>query len=517
MSKRTIGLYSTGGVVMIGAFCVLLNLVSSRYYFRVDCTEYRIYSLSPASKKILGELTDPLRIKIYFDEALPPEFSQIRRYLDGFLHEMSTASRGKLRVEFADMKKPETREEARRAGIAPLQFTAIRKDKFEVQEGMMGLAMYYEDKQEAIPAVTEIGNVEYELMGRMVKLIRKKRPVVGWTASSGEMEPPDNLRQYLSQNFDLRRIPALNTAGWGPGQPYSDISAFIVPGPRSALTDTGLRAVDRAVLAGIPTAILLDLYDVHMGNFFVRKNETGLERLLESYGVRAKEGLVADAQNIQVQIQSQQGMFTMQTIVNYPYIPRVTDLSKDHPVTRALQELALPFVTPLEVLDSSGVTVLARSSKESYRIARPFVASPTEQVDVRGADPGPFILGVSIQGRRRSAFADVPAPAGTPKEGDVRLLIIANSNFLDESRGGSVANMNFAANMIDWLSSAEDLITIRSKTNTFRPLEKVSDQKRNLIKAVDLFLMPLIVAFLGAVRWQVRRLRRRQWEDGLSA
>ncbi len=496
MSKRTIGLYSTGGAVVVAALCVLLNLVSSRYFFRIDCTEYKIYSLSPASKKILGDLTDPFRIKIYFDENLPPEFNQTRRYLDGFLREMSTAANGKMRVEFADMKKPETREAAQRAGIARLQFTSLRKDKFEAQEGMMGLAMDYEDKQEVIPAVTEIGNIEYELMGRLVKLIRKNRPVVVWTAGNGEMEPPGNLQQYLSQNFDLRRIPTLNTTGWGPVQSFSEISAFIVPGPRSAFSDTGLRAIDRAVLSGVPTAILLDLYDVNMGNFFARKNESGLERLIESYGIRAKEGLVVDAQNIQVQLQTQQGFLTMQTLVNYPYIPQVTDLSKDHPVTRALQEIALPFVTPLDILDSSGVTILARSSQKSYRIAQPFIVSPTERVDIHGADSGPFILGVSIQGRRRGA--------------DVRLLIFANSNFLDESRGGSLSNMNFAANLIDWLAATEDLISIRSKANTFRPLEKVSDPQRNLIKAADLFLMPLIVVFLGAVRWQIRRLRRRQ-------
>lgn len=512
MSRRSIGLYSTGGCAVIAAVCVLLNLVSSRVYFRLDCTENKIYSLSPATEKILSRLTDPFRIRVFFDENLPPEYDHQRRYLQELLQDMSSASRGRLRIDFADMKKPETRDDARRAGIAPLRFTAVRKDKFEVQEGMMGLVMYYEDKKEVLPAVTQIANIEYELAGRIVKLTQARRPVVGWTMGNGEMDPPGELSQYLSQNYELRRFDQLGSAGWGAEIP--PMSALVVAGPRTPLTDTAIRSIDRAIMSGVPTALLLDLYDVNMGNFFVRKNASRLEKLLESYGLVPREGLVVDAQNIPVHIQSRQGFFTVQTLVNYPYIPRVTDLSKDHPVTRPLQEIALPFVTSLDIRETSGVTVLARSSSESFRIANPFLVSPTEQINVGGSDQGPFVLGAALQGRRRSAFSDTPSP-GVPVEAEVRLVALANSNFLDESRGGNAANLSFAANLVDWLAASDDLISIRSKGQTFRPLEKVSDKKRNFIKAANLFLMPLLLALLGAVRWQIRRRRRGRWEGTL--
>lgn len=523
-SKRTLGLYSTGGCAVIAAVCVLLNLVSFRYFFRIDCTEYSIYSLSDATHKILRSLPDPLRIRIFFEENLPPEYLHQRRYLQELLQEMKTAGGGRLKVEFADMKTPESRQEAERAGIANLRFTAVRKDKFEVQEGMMGLAMYYEDKKEVIPALTQVSNLEYELAGRIIKLTRKIRPVVGWTTGNSEQSPPEPLEQYLSQNFELRRINHLNTHGWRDGSSeYAGLSALMVAGPKSPFSDTGLRAVDEAILNGVPTALLLDLYDVQMGNFFARKVETRLDRLLEGYGVQIREGMVADAQNVPVQIQTQQGFFSFQTIVNFPFIPRITNLSKDHPVTRTLQEIALPFVAALDVRDTTGVTVLASSTEESYRIARPFIVNPTMRIDIEGAEHGPFAVGMAIQGRRRSAFADTPAlgvsvravrPA--PTEGPIRLVVFTNAGFLDESRGSGGSNLAFAANLVDWLAASEDLIAIRSKGQTFRPLEKVSDQKRNLIKASNLFLMPLLVTLIGGVRWQVRRIRRRRWEAGLS-
>lgn len=510
-SKRTLGLYSTGGCVVIALVCVLLNLVSFRHFFRLDCTENRIYSLSPATRKILSGLTDPLRIRVFFEENLPPEYAHQRRYLEELLQEMSTSARGSMRIEFADLKKPGVREEAQRVGIATLRFTAVRQDKFEVQEGMMGLVMYYEDKHEVMPVLTQISNIEYEFAGRIVKLTQKSRPVVGWTAGSGEVDPPEALTQYLSQNFEFRRLDRLSAEGWEKSG-MEGLSALVVAGPRQKLSDTGLRAIDRAILSGIPTALLLDVYDVQMGNFFARKVESGLEGLCKSYGVSARDGLVVDAQNVPVQIQTQQGFFTMQTLVNYPYIPRLMDkqLSRDHPVTRTLQEIALPYVTPLDLTDSSGAVILARSSAESYRMVHPFMVSPMQRIDVSGAEPGPFVLGVSIQGPRPSAFSDTMT-------GAVRLVVLSNATFLDESRGGGTGNVTFAANLVDWLAAAEDLISIRSKGNTHRPLEKVSDKKRNLIKASNLFLMPLAVALIGTVRWQVRRARRRRMESSAGS
>jgi len=479
----------------------MVNLVSTQFFTRLDFTENRIYSLSPAMKHLLGRLVDPVRIKVYFDETVPPEYLLQRRYLQELLGEMSTAARGRLRLEFADMRQAEMKEEARRAGITPLRFTAVREDKFELQEGMMGLVLYYEDKKEVVTAVTQIEDIEYDLAGRIMKLTRRTRPVLGWTTGNGELDPPESLTRYVTEHYELRRLDALGSAGRD-----TDLAALIVAGPKRLLSDTWLRAVDRAVISGVPTALLIDFYDVHMGNFFARKNEIGLEGLLKAYGVEMREGLVVDAQNVPVQIQSQQGFFMMQTVVNYPYIPRVTDLSREHAVTRSMQEISMPFSGALSVTDSSGVTVLARSSKESYRMAKPLFVNPTEQISIEGSEQGPYDLGVSIQGDRRGAYGDTTA------RGRVRLVVMANANFLDESRGGGTSNALFGANLIDWLAASEDLISIRSKTHTFRPLEKVSTQRRGLIKATCLFLMPISVLLLGLVRWQMRRLSRRRWQ-----
>jgi ABC-type uncharacterized transport system involved in gliding motility auxiliary subunit len=266
------------------------------------------------------------------------------------------------------------------------------------------------------------------------------------------------------------------------------------------------------ILAGVPTALLVDFYDVNMGNFFVRPVRTGLDRLIRAYGVEPREGLILDAQNMPVQIQSQQGFFTVQSVVNYPFIPRVTSLSREHVLTRAISELALPFVSAMETRDSAGVTILASSSEESYRMDRPFVASPTQRLTIDGLDKGPFVLGVAIQGVRRSAYADT-VPAVRTAEGAVRLMVMGNAQFLDDNRGGGPANMSFAANMVDWLAASEDLISIRSKSNTYRPLENVSDERRNLIKVSNMFLMPAMVVLFGAGRWRLRLSRRRRWES----
>jgi ABC-type uncharacterized transport system involved in gliding motility auxiliary subunit len=64
--------------------------------------------------------------------------------------------------------------------------------------------------------------------------------------------------------------------------------------------------------------------------------------------------------------------------------------------------------------------------------------------------------------------------------------------------------------MTDWLSEDEGLISIRSKEVTARPLKQVDDGTRSLVKALNIFLMPVIVVLFGVARWQIRKQQRRR-------
>jgi hypothetical protein len=62
--------------------------------------------------------------------------------------------------------------------------------------------------------------------------------------------------------------------------------------------------------------------------------------------------------------------------------------------------------------------------------------------------------------------------------------------------------------MVDWLVQDEDLIAIRSRDVTDRPLRPVSESTKRVVKYGNMLGSPLLVIVLGIGLWQARRRRR---------
>lgn len=68
--KKT-SIISTTGILLIAVILVLLNLIANMRFDRLDLTEGKIFSLSPASKQVIGNLEEPLTIKVFASSDLP--------------------------------------------------------------------------------------------------------------------------------------------------------------------------------------------------------------------------------------------------------------------------------------------------------------------------------------------------------------------------------------------------------------------------------------------------------------
>ncbi len=58
---------------IIGALFVL-NFVAQRFFFRVDLTEEKRYTMSDATKKLLRDLKQPVTVTVYLTGDFPPAF-----------------------------------------------------------------------------------------------------------------------------------------------------------------------------------------------------------------------------------------------------------------------------------------------------------------------------------------------------------------------------------------------------------------------------------------------------------
>ena len=59
-------------VILIIGILLLVNFISSDYFVRIDLTENKRFTLSQATEDILEDLLEPVTVKAYFSEILPP-------------------------------------------------------------------------------------------------------------------------------------------------------------------------------------------------------------------------------------------------------------------------------------------------------------------------------------------------------------------------------------------------------------------------------------------------------------
>ena len=61
----------TGYFVLLAVVIILINIVGSFLYFRLDLTLDDSYSLSRASKDVVKSLEEPVTVKVFFSKDLP--------------------------------------------------------------------------------------------------------------------------------------------------------------------------------------------------------------------------------------------------------------------------------------------------------------------------------------------------------------------------------------------------------------------------------------------------------------
>ena len=102
MKKRSLKIQSLIELSLVLTFIVFLNLILVNYFFRVDLTSEKRYSLSASSKKLAGKVDDVLFVKVYLEGEFPAGFKRLRQSTKEMLDEFAAYANGKLQYEFID-------------------------------------------------------------------------------------------------------------------------------------------------------------------------------------------------------------------------------------------------------------------------------------------------------------------------------------------------------------------------------------------------------------------------------
>jgi ABC-type uncharacterized transport system involved in gliding motility auxiliary subunit len=443
--------YATLYILVVLAIIVAANVLADRYNKSLDATSNKRFSLSDQTAKIVKGLKQDATIT-YYDQST--RFHQAKDQLDPYAN-LSP----KIHVEYVDPdKKPQLAREAniKNYGVAVVQIGA--------------------NKQEA-KSLTEEG-----ITGAFIRDLKNTTRTVCFVAGSGEHQIDDSdrsgysrLKELLSKDeYVAKSINLLQKA-----EIPADCTVLVVGGPSGDYVQPQVDAIQKYIEDGGRGLFLLDP-PLKMGRSEIADNDS-LARLLGTWGVTLDKDLILDLNPIG------------QVVGVGPQVALVTAYDT-HPIVTDMKRTAtgFPLSRSLQVQNTSKTNVQKLFSSSDTSLATEKLNSPSVDPSDPKNKKGPLTL----------------AAAGTYKtskeNSQGRFVVVGSSEWVANSFLNFNGNRDLALNAVNWLSSDEDLISIRPKEQEDRNITMTRAQL-NVVRITSQFLLPLMVIFAGVSVWWRRR------------
>lgn len=469
-------------LVFASAVCVCLVAVLTFNWLtsdiavgRFDMTEGKIYTVAPATKKILKSLKVPVNIKVYITpvEKMPTALKTLEQEITGKLDELRIVSDSKLRFEvfhieaanLVDQNKndkkegsgdsPSLEQTLQTKGIVPFQVESIDRDELGVKLIYAAATIAYKEKSEEIlPRLLpqNLPDLEYLLLSRIVKLALEKKPKIALFSplKSSEVTPEmirliAQMGKSAPQYEDLYQtiVPLLRNNGYDiervaltKDDPMpAELDTLLVINPGS-LNDRQLYEINKFLCGGGSVLIAAQGFD----NKYNVTPSSGIEvtpeklsldinKLIEKWGVKINDQILMDenSQIINVSTGQNVGPFALSMPVKVPNQIMVQEdtINKNMPLMSRLPSLFYLWGSALDTLDEiikgAGLkkTVMFTSSQRSWKVAYAAGSLKSENtVFPRGGSEGKLPLGVMLQGQFNDTFAKSPVPDWPKKEAD---------------------------------------------------------------------------------------------------
>lgn len=479
---------------------ILLNIVINRFSFRLDFTEDSIYSLSDATTDILEALTEPVTITAYFSENLPPDIARVRSEFRDMLTEYNNISGGMIVFEFVNPNENQEMEmKAQQDGIRPVMINVRERDQAKQQRAYLGAVLQMGESKEVIPLVQPGAAIEYELSSNIKKIAIQNKPILGLLQGNGEptLAAIQQLNTILSVTHDVRTFEFSDTAGIP-----AEYSTVAIIAPKDTIPDYYFNYLDEFMARG---GRLLAAVNRVNGNLQTAQGEevsTGLENWLSKHGIEVGKDFVIDSKCSSVMVRQQQGFFQINTPVQFPYLPIVTNFA-DHAITGGLEQVMFPFVSSVKYSGTDttkSVTTLLQTSERSAIKTLPLYFDI--QKDWKASDfPEQHVpIALAVEG----SFGGAPT----------KMVVFGDGDFATNGEGQQAQqvqpdNINLMVNAIDWLSDDTGLNLLRTKGITARPLDaNLEDDTKLIVKYMNFLLPILLVVLYGIFRFRIKKSLR---------
>jgi ABC-type uncharacterized transport system involved in gliding motility auxiliary subunit len=436
--------------LIVIAILGVLNFLAQRYNKSFDSTANKKYTLSDQTAKVVKNIPGDLVIT-YWDR--PNQFPNAEDLFNRY-----KGLSPKVTVEYQDVDKKRT--EAIAAGVKTVPTILVKVG----------------NKTETAKSLTE-----EEVTGAMVRALKGGDRNVCFTSGFGEASTTDtkpgegfgNAKDLTEKNnYKTEVVPLIPKADIP-----MDCTILVVAGPKRNYLQPAVDAIKAYVENGGRALILLDP-PLQFGGSEIDEN-AALVAVLDSWGVKMNKDLVLDLSGVGQ-------LFNLG-----PQFPIVTKY-EDHAIVREMKDLptGFPIARSMEVSKGDKTMVSALFSTTDDAVATEDLKNP--QVNVKAAKPGARVL----------------AAAGTyttgKESGNGRFVVVGTSRWIGNGFLTFNGNRDLYMNMLNWLSSDEDLISIRPKDPEDRRLN-MNPRQANMLFYESVVLIPLGIIIAGVGVWWKRR------------
>jgi len=498
MKKYEHLLYSAIGLVALALILVAVNFLLSRVPARIDLTDGKLYTLSDGTKKVLRNLQSPVKIKLYISqgESVPVQLRSFAQRVEDLVREFKSVAGSNLVIERYN-PKPDSEEEdaAQLDGIDPQQL--VTGEQF-----YLGASITQLDRKQTLPAISPQRErlLEYDLVRAISRVGSTERPKIGLMAGlpvlgekfnpfTRQSSEPWVLANELKSQFDVKEVPV--TAK----EIEKDINVLLLVHPKDFQPEQEY-ALDQFVMRGGKLIVFVDPYayfdqQPSMPGVPPMPSSSNLPTLFKAWGIEFDPGkVIAD-----VVFGSGGGARYTPTVLSL----NRTAFSRDDVVTGSIETLLYAFGGAFGVkpVDGIKVTELVHSSPNSMLVDNSNATKSGDEATRAFKPAGKAMpLALRLTGKFKTAFPDglkekdkpLPNTPALRESGDNSVILVADVDMLADGAAVDIqdvfgrkivvpsnGNLAFALGMVEQFASGNELISLRSRASSFRPLTVVRE------------------------------------------
>ena len=447
-NKRNTRLNNITQLLLGLAIIVLLNVIGSFVFTRVDLTSEKRYSLSDATKEMLGSINDIVFFRVYLEGEFPAGFKRLARETREMLNEFR-AYNPNIEYEFINPSESSDNKERTKIyaqlvekGLSPTDLRVKTKDGTSTQLIFPGAIASFNGREMPVQLLSSqrsatpdeilnnsIQNLEFSLSDAIRKLVVNIKPKVAFIEGHGELGAKEtaDATVALSDYYVVERVTIgekLNSLTERSQEENvnskirNKFEAIIIAKPQKPFSEKDKFIIDQFIMRGGKVLWLIDPVFASMDSLQVEAETMGVSLDLNlgdmffKYGFKLNNDLVLDLNAMMIPVKAGQ-MGTQPKFEYYPwfYFPILTPNS-DNPIVKNLNASKTEFVSSIDFVNSSteiDKTVLLASSKNARKVSVPAMISLNflgQKPDERLYNKQFIPVAALIEGKFESLFAN---------------------------------------------------------------------------------------------------------------